>query len=403
MTTLILVLFTCLSIALIIYHHAGYPLLLQFLGKRLRQPEQQDYDFENQESLDLPSITILIPAYNEEQFIAHKIRNLAFLDYPGEKLRIVIADDGSSDRTCETALKVADEPECRHCNIKVLRFEENRGKIALLNSLIKDVNTEILALSDVSALISIDALRLAAKQFRDPEVAVVNGRYRLLNPGSPGEKKYWEFQSRLKADEASLGSVIGSHGAFYLIRTHLYQQLPDDTINDDFIIPMQIVQQGYRSVYNDEIAALELEHAKASQDSQRRYRISAGNLQQTIRLRALLSPRYRGTAFTFASGKALRVLMPYLMIFALVGSLYLAPVHPVFLLAGIVQVAAYGLYLLLEILKIGDSNKLLHTLKYLLRGHLNNLKGSAGYICTSINKSFRKFPPADEVGDNARI
>lgn len=402
MMTLILLL-TCLSIVLVIYHHAVYPLLLHYLGKRLRQADRRGHGLENQESGDLPSITILIPAYNEERFIAHKIRNLAFLDYARDKLSIIIADDGSSDATYETALEVLAEPECKACNIKLIRFEENRGKIALLNSLIEEVKSDILALSDVSALISIDALQLAAKQFRDPRVAVVNGRYRLLNPGSAGEKKYWEFQSRLKADEASLGSVIGSHGAFYLIRTHLYQQLPADTINDDFIIPMQIVQQGYRSVYDDEIAALELEQAKDSEDSRRRNRISAGNLQQAIRLRALLSPRYRGTAFTFASGKVLRVLMPYLMIIALAGSLYLAPVHSIFMLAGILQLAAYSLYLVLEVLKIGDSSRLLQTLKYLLRGHLNNLRGSAGYLAKPVAKPLRKTPSAADLGKSAEI
>jgi len=392
MTMPIVALLTTISIALIVYHHAIYPLLLQFLGNRRRQACHDDDCDEALQSHQLPSITILLPAYNEERFIADKIRNLAFLDYPRDKLKIIIASDGSTDSTCRVALETLREAECRHCNIKVIQFRKNRGKIAVLNSMISEVESDILALSDVSALISIDALKMAAKRFRDPEVAVVNGCYRLLNPGSAGEQKYWEFQSRLKANEASLGSAIGSHGAFYLIRTHLYQPLPDDTINDDFIIPMRIVQQGYRSVYEDSIFALELEQADTSQDSHRRYRISAGNLQQALRLRALLSPRYRGTAFTFASGKVLRVLMPYLMVSALVGSLYLAPVHPVFLLSAILQTSIYGLYLLLEALRLGDSVKLLQTLKYLLRGHLNNLKGSIGYVATGIGKILREQP-----------
>jgi cellulose synthase/poly-beta-1,6-N-acetylglucosamine synthase-like glycosyltransferase len=386
MTTLITLLVTAISIVLIVYHHAVYPLLLQLLGKKNRQADPDDGPGETLQPDELPSITILLPAYNEQQFIADKIRNLAILDYPADKLKIIIASDGSTDSTYQTALDTLREPECQHCNIEVIRFSQNRGKIAILNSLISEVKTEILALSDISALISIDALTLAAKQFRDPAIAVVNGHYRLLNPGSAGEQKYWEFQSRLKANEASLGSVIGSHGAFYLIRSHLYQALPDDTINDDFIIPMQIVQQGYRSVHEDGIVAIELEQADASQDGNRRYRISAGNLQQALRLRGLLLPRYRGTAFTFASGKVLRVLMPYLMIIALAGSLYLAPIHPVFLLSAILQTSIYGLYLVLEVLGIGDSVKLLQTLKYLVRGHLNNLKGSTGYVLAAIGK-----------------
>jgi len=393
MTTFAVVLLTTLSIALIVYHHAGYPLLLNFLGRKSQLPVSDDQADEPQVLTDLPSITILLPAYNEEEFIAHKIRNLAFLDYPEDKLNIIIASDGSTDSTYQTALKTMREPECRHCNIKVIRFKKNVGKIVILNSLIRDVETEILALSDISALISIDALKLAANQFQDPQVAVVNGSYRLLNPGSAGEKKYWEFQSRLKANEASLGSVIGSHGAFYLIRTHLYRQLPDDTINDDFIIPMQIVEKGYRSIFDQGINAVELEQSNSNQDSGRRKRISAGNLQQAFRMRALLAPRYRGTAFTFASGKVLRVLTPYLMIIALAGSLYLAPTYPVFLIAGISQVLIYSLFLLLESLDIGGSVKLIQALRYLLRGHLNNLKGSVGYLGAAFIRTLREIPP----------
>lgn len=381
---------TIFSAVLIVYHHAGYPLLLRYLGQRRRQANGSGASAAKLDSSELPTITILLPAYNEERFIADKIRNLAFLDYPPDKLHIIIASDGSTDATYETAVKTLHEPECRHCKIKVVRFSRNQGKIAMLNRLVGEVKTEILALSDVSALISIDALKLAARRFRDPGVAVVNGRYRLLHPGSPGEKKYWEFQSRLKADEAALGSVIGSHGAFYLIRRHLYQQLPGDTINDDFIIPMKIVQQGYRSVHEDGIVSLELEQAKASEDSRRRYRIAAGNLQQALRLRGLLSPRHRGTAFTFASGKLLRVLMPYLMIIALAGSLYLSPQHSLFLLMAIMQVSAYSLYLVLEVFDIGGSSTILQTFRYLLRGHINNLKGSFDYMSGGLHKVFRQ-------------
>lgn len=386
MTTLIVGAMTAISIFLIIYHHAGYPLLLRLLGKK-----RHDADIANDctEATDLPSITILLPAFNEEHHIADKIRNLAFLDYPRDKLKILIVSDGSTDSTYQRALETLKEPECRDCNIQVIEFNQNRGKVAVLNRMICAIDSEILAFSDISALISIDALKLAAQRFRDPQIAVVNGHYRLLNPGMAGEQKYWEYQSRLKADEASLGSVIGSHGAFYLIRTHLYRQLPEDTINDDFIIPMEIVRQGYRSVYEGDILALELEQAKASQDSHRRVRISAGNLQQALRLRGLLSPRYGGTAFTFASGKVLRVLMPYLMMIALIGSILLAPEHTLFWLSAVGQIAIYGLYLMLELFGLGDSSKALQALKYLLRGHLNNLRGSLGYGLKALSKAVR--------------
>jgi len=390
MGTLLISLLTCLSIFLIIYHHAGYPLILHVLGKKLDNNNRDNRDTEGLYQESLPSISIVIPAYNEEQFIAEKIRNLSIINYPQDKLNIVIVSDGSTDKTYEIAMQTLNEPECKHCSIKLIKFEKNAGKIAILNSMVSTIDTDILALSDVSALISIDALQIAVTHFSDPGVGVVNGMYRLLNPGSEGENNYWKYQSKLKSDEARLGSVIGSHGAFYLLRTHLYQSLPADTINDDFIIPMQIVKQGYRSVYDANIIALELEQAKDDQDSQRRNRISAGNLQQALRLKSLLLPRYGGTAFTFASGKVLRVLVPYLMIIAFMGSIYLSFFHTTFLFLSVTQALIYVLYISLEVLEIGDSYKLLHSLKYLLRGHLNNLKGSSRYMKASLLKSISK-------------
>jgi cellulose synthase/poly-beta-1,6-N-acetylglucosamine synthase-like glycosyltransferase len=390
MNVLLIGCLTALSVFLIIYHHAGYPLLLHFLGSRLGRNEVPETDDAPFHQPGLPSITIVVPAYNEEQFIADKIRNLSILDYPEDRFEVIIASDGSTDATYEIALQTLNEPECRHCSIKVIEFAENRGKIGVLNDVMIAVDSDIVALSDVSALISIDALQLAEKQFRDPEVGVVNGHYRLLNPGSEGERKYWEYQSKVKFDEARVGSVIGSHGAFYLFRTHLFRSLPGDTINDDFIIPMQIVEQGYRSIYEPDINALELEQAEDAQDSKRRMRISAGNLQHALRMRSLLLPKYRGTAFTFASGKVLRVAMPYLLITAFLGSLYLSTHHPVFLFLAIAQTAIYSLYCFTEILRIGNSFKPLQVLKYLIRGHLNGLKGSASYMTGSLLKSISK-------------
>ena len=385
MLNLIVTLLTLLSIFLIIYHHAGYPLLLRYLrSKSASAAETDDFVRLQREPERLPSVTIVVPAYNEEAFIADKIRNLAILDYPQDRLQIIVASDGSMDATYEIASTTALEPECRHLSIQVVRFEENQGKVAVLNRLIDAVDSDIVALSDVSAMVSIDALLIAADQFSDPQVGVVNGRYRLLNPGSEGEKKYWDYQSNLKAGEASLGSVIGSHGAFYLIRRELYQHLPTDTINDDFIIPMRIVMQGYRSVYSSDILALEMEQSDTELDNGRRHRIAAGNLQQMLRLKTLLLPRYRGTAFTFASGKCLRVLMPYLMILALAGSVFLATEHPVFLILSFCQILGYMSYLAMEVFRIGDSVALLQTFKYLMRGHANNFKGSLAYMRTAL-------------------
>ena len=122
MNVLLIGCLTALSIFLIIYHHAGYPLLLHFLGSRLGSNEDPETDDDLFRQSSLPSITIVVPAYNEEQFIADKIRNLSILDYPQDRFQVIIASDGSTDATYQVALQTLNEPECKHCSIKVIEF-----------------------------------------------------------------------------------------------------------------------------------------------------------------------------------------------------------------------------------------------------------------------------------------
>ena len=163
-----------------------------------------------------------------------------------------------------------------------------------------------------------------------------------------------------------------------MFRRHRFQPLASDTINDDFVLPMQIVAQGYRSVRESRFTALEMESSNEDMDFKRRIRISAANLQQLIRLRGLLHPKHRGLAFTFASGKALRVLMPFCMLIALLGSISLAFSSPWFALLALLQLALYGLAAISVGLSIGQ-HKALAALRYLVAGHLAGLWGSVRY------------------------
>ncbi len=317
-------LLTGLSVALILYYYVGYPFILRILSKRKKSSEAAKFSAFQPQQQNLPSVTILVPICNEEEFIADKIRNLSILDYPRDKLKIVVVSDGSTDNTYEVVLNTLNEAECRHFDIKAVRFEYHVGKVDVLNSMISTISTDILALSDASSLISIDALQIAVKHFNDPEVGVVNGDCLLTNPVSERERKLNMHQSKIEFDEANIGSMIGSHGAFYLLRRHLYQSLPTDAINDDFIIPMQVVKKGYRSILDSEIHALELDPVKCHQSQTQRHKGVRDSLQQAFRFRALLLPKYGGTAFTFASGKVLHALMPFLVVIASLGCIYLA-------------------------------------------------------------------------------
>ena len=369
-------------IALVIYHHFLYPLLLRILANQDKSSAQAEV---NTQPIDWPAISILMPAYNEAKYIVNKIYNLGALDYPSEQLTLYIAFDGCTDNTVQLAQAALAAPENQHLQCHLLINTSNQGKVALINQLMAKVNTPWVALTDVSALISVDALKLAARHIRarslGKPLGVICSHYQMLQPGSAGEATYWRYQSQIKRQEANLGATLGAHGALYLFKQALFSTLPADTINDDFILPMQIVALGYRCVYEPEMNAIELEQASLNTDQQRRRRIAAGNVQQVVRLRHLLMGKAGlGVAFTFLSGKALRVAMPFIMLVAFILSAWLSVNS--WLFAGLLF-AQLALYLTAAIAPLWEPScpKLVKALHYLVQGHLANLIGATRYLC----------------------
>ncbi|WP_370978425.1 glycosyltransferase family 2 protein [Agaribacterium sp. ZY112] len=368
-----------LSLFLIVYHHAAYPLLLKIMrllhDRKNKAKENRNISKASHQTL---GITIVIPAYNEEAFIEEKLNNLAFLDYPRNKLKIIVACDGCTDKTEHLAKQCLEQyPDV---DIEVFSFMENRGKCRLLNDVVQHVKSDIVVFSDVSSLVSIDALQVCNKVFSNSDIGGVNGNYRFLNPYSEGEASYWKYQRNIKLGENQLGSILGAHGAFYAIRTHLFRELPESAINDDFIIPMRVIEQGYQVIYDERINAVELEPSSNDDNWKRRKRIGFGNIQQVFILKNLLLPRYKGVAFSFFSGKALRVFMPFLMIYALVTSIYCALIWPILIPVALAQVAIYLIAAFVELfsqLKVGRIPKLIH---YLVAGHTANLLGAINFI-----------------------
>jgi len=401
MINLLLSVIIIICVVLIIYHHIGYPLFLKWAqpahaaSETPIEPRQYASRVSDQA---LPTITLIIPAYNEQQWITDKLLNCAALDYPSEKLNVIVAVDGCTDNTLVLAQQMTQEKSCLGLNLEIREFKNNRGKVAVLNDVINTVDTELVALSDVSALISLDALLIAAAQFTNQRLGVLNSHYCLLEPGSEGEASYWQYQSKIKIAESSFGSTLGAHGAFYLFRRKLFQPLAGDTINDDFILPMQIVANGYIAKQDNRIVSLELEQANNSMDWQRRVRIAAGNMQQVLRLKRMLHPHFKGIAFTFASGKALRVAMPFLMLIALIGSISLATYSVVFLLLAIGQVSLYLLASIQLVLKF--DNKLLNVLVYLVSGHVAGIMGALTYLLNGSKKPWKPVNSTASLKEN---
>lgn len=359
--------------ALVVYHHLLYPLILRWISRAVvteplsvpvRHYMPQPFD------MSLPTIAVVVPAYNEARYIAEKLRNLATLDYPHNKLKIYLFDDGSTDDTLTIARNTLQEPELAGMDIEICAMVINGGKVALLNRAIATVDSEVLVLTDTSALLSHDSLLRIAAHLQQGDVGVVAAMYSIFSPGSIGEEAYWQYQTRIKKTESDMGSVIGVHGAMYAIRKSLMKPVPTDTINDDFIIPMNVIAEGYRCVYDPEMIAVELETSNLKMDAQRRARIAMGNVQQVVRLLHLCHPRHGAVAFNFVSGKVLRTLMPLILMAALLSTVLLSVVMPLLNVLLAIELASFGVYLWQEKFPSASVSRPVAFIHYFYAGHL---------------------------------
>ncbi len=371
---------TLAALGLAAWHHAGWPLVLRQASRTMPAAPAPLAE------AALPLMTVVMPAHNEAAFVVAKLRNLAALDYPRDRLRVVLACDGCTDATVALARAVLPELDLA---VEVRDLQPNRGKLAVLNETIAGIAGGIVALSDVSAMLPADALRRAAAHFATPKLGAVGGTYLLGQPGSAGEATYWRYQVAVKRGEAALGAPLGLHGAFWCFRREAWAPLEPDTINDDFIMPMRMHLAGWGVAYDEAIRVVEAEVADAALETRRRRRIAAGNAQQLWRLRALLHPRHGGVALAFASGKALRVLMPFLLGLALVGTLLLAPGSLAFSILAACE--AFGICLAALGAAMGNSApKPLAVLHYLVAGHLASAAGVARYLLLRPRQPWRR-------------
>jgi hypothetical protein len=332
-----------ISAGLVAYVYFGYPLLLWFLPIFLRTSFRK-------KSIE-PSISLLVAAYNEDVVIGAKIQNALSLDYPAERLEIVVASDGSTDATAQVVRSFAEDKGLGR--VRLLEYPMNRGKVATLNDAIPRLTGEIVAFSDASSMLAPDSLRHLAQYFADPQVGGVSGVYSVLKKERARlgvqEGFYWKYETFLKVQEAKLGGFTGAHGSLYAIRKEQYPFPPANTINDDFIIPMRIWQRGFRIAY--EPRAVAYEEAHEMEGFARRVRITAGNVEQLREVKGLLWPPRLVGLFCLLSHKAGRLLVPVaLVVLAIVNvMLWRDPLYQWFLRG---QVLFYGLAALGALVKL---------------------------------------------------
>ena len=313
---------------LIIYAYVGYPLLLWVISRYRRRPLLR--------KRVAPTVSILMSVRNEEQTLPAKLNNLRRLDYPGNRVQIIVVSDGSSDNT----VRILTE---NHDLLQPIVLEAARGKAAALNEAVKWATGEILVFTDARQMIDSNAVSELIACLGDPEVGGVSGELILEEEDSNSTPNalgtYWRIEKLVRRLESESGSVIGATGALYAIRHGLYKEIPAATILDDVAIPMNVVRQGNRIVFQSSAIARDRLFAEKGKEFSRKVRTMTGNLQLLWLEPWLLSPA-NPALWRYVSHKALRLLCPWLLILMPIASGM--SVGSVYRVAFAVQVTLYG-------------------------------------------------------------
>jgi cellulose synthase/poly-beta-1,6-N-acetylglucosamine synthase-like glycosyltransferase len=320
----------------LLYAYAGYPALV-WLVSRLRPRAVRRGSAE-------PSVSVVITAYNEERDLRAKLENTLALDYPVEKLEVIVASDCSSDGTDDIAREFAPR------GVRLHRQAERLGKTAAQNGAVAIARGEVILFSDATTLYQRDVLRAMTPNFADASVGCVAGRLVYVDTSGSavgsGAKSYWGYETFLKTHESRACSLIGASGCLYAVRRAAYVPLYNEACSD-FIIATKMVEQGLRAVYEPAAVCTEETNRQAAKEFRMRVRVIAQTYTDLWRHRALLNPLRGGFySIELLSHKVMRYVVPVFLAMTLLSSLALAGRAPFYTLAAVAQVAFYAAALL---------------------------------------------------------
>lgn len=288
--------------AVFIYPFAIYPLILRLICRK--RPTSDALPGPQGEA---PTLAMVICALNEERVIREKMANCLELEYPKEKLRIVVVSDGSNDRTAEIIRGFAGN------GIELIERDRRRGKIANLNAVLPTLQEDLVVLSDANVMYEKDALLKLTARFGDPTVGCVSGRVILTDTTAALDRStsdYYAVEWFLQNEASAIYSMVGADGAMYALRRELFRPCPDDTLIEDLVIPMAVVQQGKRVVFEPGAVAWEQGVASLQEEYRRKVRIAAGAMQGLLRGNVWPGRAPLRFWFIFVSHKLLRWLSP---------------------------------------------------------------------------------------------
>lgn len=294
-----------LFLCVFLYTYLGYPVLLWLFSFRLKKRSKH--------RSELPSVAVVIAAYNEQEVIAPKLLNTLQLHYPASKMKVVVVADGSTDRTT-AIVKEFNE-------VQLLFQPERNGKSAAINRAMEIVDAEVVVVTDANTFLSSGTLTELLAPFADERVGGVSGAKKVQAAGTvsaagSGEGIYWRYESMLKELEASFYSVIGAAGELFAFRRVLFRPIPAEAITDDFYVSLSINLQGKTIAYTTRAAATEAASLSIQDEWNRKVRIAAGGFQSLLYFATALNPfLYPRLSFQFFSHRVLRwfITMPALL------------------------------------------------------------------------------------------
>lgn len=288
------------GVLLVGYTYVGYGLVIYLFSKlkgtRTPLPIQSDDE--------LPEVTLIIAAYNEEQYVEEKLNNTLALDYPSQKLKVFLVTDGSTDNTPVIGR--------RFPGIEVHHEDQRRGKIHAVNRVMQLVTTPIVVFCDANTNLNKESIRLIVRHFQDPTIGGVAGEKRIVskdkdNASGAGEGIYWKYESFLKKKDAEVYSIVGAAGELFAVRTDLYEAPGENVVIEDFYMSMRIVARGFRFAYEPDAYAIETASASVDEEWKRKVRICAGAFQAMGKLSYMMNPfRYGMVSFQYISHRVLR-------------------------------------------------------------------------------------------------
>ncbi len=319
-----------ISLLLVLYVYFLYPVVLSvslfFYQKPLIKDNSGEY---------LPFVSIIMAAYNEEACIERKIQNCFALDYPKDKIEIIIGSDGSDDTTNKIVEKYANK------QISFSPYPVRRGKMPVINDGVRRAKGEICVFTDVSEMFERDAIKKLVSHFVDPSIGAVTGNH-LYNPSSTelgkGTLLYWRYQRWLQRKESCFATILACDGTIYACRRKLFIPPPMGTINDDKAVPMTIARQGYRVIFEPEAIARGDVLLETKAFFQQKVRGQAGMYQLFWLYRNMFWPKNFAVWFIFLSHSVGPVVVPWLLLMILLSSLMLCSIYP------------YGLFFLLQLI-----------------------------------------------------